>query len=397
VHLVPESAIVDQTAGKPRTFGDMRQAMVLKSQTKYTRVYGDDPNNNNEESQDNISIGCGFTVDNMEPDSTPLVTNMNAIISTRRRLTHVENAGACNNLTNFYCWMSCLDIPNANTAQAYVSENYGLYCLDPAVLAATGQVSKAVEPCNQAGITGLAMNTNCLGMWQPQVPNVPPQQIVIVNASSSIEDEPFCYGGTSMYMEGFQWLGSTCAIYLFPSLVLDSPGSLVLACFATIAFGMALEWVILRRRITVKQCAPGMKRLVISAGFYAVQLTMGYAIMLVVMTYSIPLFVSVVAGIVGGHIMFSAPDALIRQGRSNKKESKEHESDSDSVGPEGGKHRVFHNVGSSKLGGETFRLANGSDEQRLYDSTGEKAGSDDSDGFDPEVPEGSTPCCQNQL
>jgi hypothetical protein len=376
VHLVPESAVIDQTAGQLRTFGDMRQAMVLKSQTKSTRVFGDDPNN--EDLQD-ISIGCGF-IGEMEQDSThsPLVSNS---MTTRRRLAHVENAGACNNRTNFYCWMSCLDIPSANTAHAYVSENYGLYCLDPAVLAATGQVSKAVEPCNEAGITGLAMNTNCLGMWQPQVPNVPFQQ-VIVNASSSSTDEPFCYGGTSMYMDGFQWLGSTCVIYLFPSLVLNSAGALVLACFATIAFGMALEWVILRRRITVTQCAPGMKRLAVSAGFYAVQLTMGYAIMLVVMIYSIPLFVSVVAGIVGGHILFSAPDALIRQGMSKKKETKERGSDSDIVGPEDGKHLV------------------GSDEKPLYDATGKKTGfslSDDPNGFDPEVPEGSTPCCQNHL
>jgi Ctr copper transporter family len=373
VHLVPRSAIVDQTAEQPRTFGDMRQAMVLKSQSKSTRVFGDDPTNI--QSQD-ISIGCGFTVEGSMEQDSPNDPRLTMTIQPRRRLAHVENAGACNNRTNFYCWMSCLDIPNANTAQAYYNENYGLYCLDPAVLAATGQVSKAVEPCNEAGTTGLAMNTNCLGMWQPQVPNVMSQQ-VIVNASTST-DEPFCYGGTSMYMDGFQWLGSTCAIYLFPSLVLDSAGALVLACFATIAFGILLEWVIQRRRLSVTQCAPGMKRLAVSAGFYAVQLTMGYAIMLVVMIYSIPLFISVVAGIVGGHILFSAPDALIRKSKPNKV-TKEHGSDNENMGPTDSKH-LFFNEGSCKPGGKTGLSS-----------------SDDSDVFDPEIPEGSTPCCQNHL
>jgi hypothetical protein len=121
-----------------------------------------------------------------EPTNHPLlITNMTN--QPRCRLANAQNAGACNNTTNFYCWMSCLDIPNANTAQAYINENYELYCLDPAVLAATLQVSKAVEPRNEAGATRFATNTSCLGMWQPQVPNVPSQQVIFEIKESTYE------------------------------------------------------------------------------------------------------------------------------------------------------------------------------------------------------------------
>ena len=305
VHLVPETAIVDQTPTRQVTFGEMREAMVLKSTTKTSREYQDDMDNVDLE---DISIGCGFS----KSSTSKTIHKDGNLLSVipRRRLQHVENAGACNNVTNFYCWMSCLDIPQADQAEGFINEDYSLYCVDPSVMAKSGKVSDAIEPCDEAGVTGLAMNSNCMGMWQPTAPGIP-SQLVHVNSSASDFEEPWCYGGTSMYMDGFQWVGSTCPIYLFPSLVISSAGALVAACIFTIFFGIALEWVIQRRRVTVKSYTPGYQRLLVSASFYGVQLTMGYSIMLVIMIYSIPLFLSTVIGIVGGHILFSSPDAII--------------------------------------------------------------------------------------
>ncbi|CAB9496837.1 mucin 13, cell surface associated [Seminavis robusta] len=386
MHLVPESAIVEQTtSGQARTFGDMRQAMVLKGKTKTSRTFGDISSN----SADDVSIGCGFSrFDAPAGSHQDFLSTATTMTTPRRRLQHVENAAACNNETMFYCWMSCLDIPNVENANGYISEKYGLYCLDPAVLAATGQVSKAVETCTEGGTVGGAMNTACVGMWQPQAPNVPSQEVVVeANSNQTESDEPWCYGGTSMYMDGFNWVGSTCAIYLFPSIILETPGALVFACFFTILFGMSLEFVIQQRRVTVRKYGPGMSRLAVSATFYGLQLTMGYAIMLVVMIYSIPLFLSVVVGIVGGHVVFSAPDALIQQVNAKKGSGQVTERTRDSgegsnaecLSPEGGKVYNTMPVPEQPVtdGSCTFHSAN--------------------DHEDLEIPEGSTPCCQNQL
>lgn len=322
VHLVPDTAIVDQV--HQRTFQDMRQVMIRKHHSKITtRTFGDDPNNALVDDGAEISIGCGFSSDTTttnnnkenENDSNSQQLTQQQQQPKRRRLQHVENAGACNNRTNFYCWMSCLDVPQPKQTQGFLNEGYSLYCVDPSVLASSGnRVSQAVKPCTEAGIVGAAMNSNCMGSWQPTAPGVPTPPIVRLDNNTStagLDEQPFCYGGTSMYMDGFQWSGTTCPIYLFPSLILSTRQALVLACLFTVLFGMALEWVIQCRRVTVQRFGPGYQRLCVSASFYALQLTMGYSIMLIVMIYSIPLFLSVVAGIVAGHVLFSAQDALM--------------------------------------------------------------------------------------
>jgi len=366
VHLVPEAAIVEEKDDRNWTFGDMREAMVLKSNTRFTREFQDDPKN---VLLEDVSIGCGFS--DSPSALTEQGTDQQIISAPRRRLQHVENAGACNNRTNFYCWMSCLNIPQAEKAQGFINEGYSLYCVEPSVIAVSGKVSDAIEPCNEAGVTGLAMNTNCMGMWQPTAPGIPAQEVVVESAYGSDFEEPWCYGGTSMYMDGFHWVGSTCPIYLFPSLVIQSPGGLVLACFVTIALGIFLEWIIQRRRVTVRSYSPGVARLVVSASFYGVQLTMGYAVMLVIMIYSIPLFFSVVVGIVGGHILFSSPDAIMDSSPNNC-------------------------FGSSKM------IEQGAEEEESTNVEMEQAKSADGGCCHAKreantVAEGATPCCQNAL
>jgi Ctr copper transporter family len=379
VHLVPESAIVEESPQR-RTFGEMRQAMVLKSHPKTSRRFGDDPLN--EISRD-VSIGCGFS--DVEPSKDEVVSPAR---TRRRRLQHVENAGACNNSTNFYCWMSCLDIPSHDKAPAFLKEGYSLYCVDPSIVASSGSISSAQEPCIERGVVGLAMNTNCMGMWQPSAPGVVGQEVTLEDGMLEDLDEPFCYGGTSMYMDGFHWLGSTCPIYLFPSFVLDSAGALVGACFFTIFFGIALEWIIQRRRVSVRKFPPGYKRLAASASFYCIQLTMGYTIMLVVMVYSITLFLSVVCGIVSGHVLFSASDALFTTKSAAASAGCETLNDKWSDDPEEmeGREQTLTTSGRNLSGLGTT----------AFSRTGKK-GSTSIPSAEFCVPEGSTPCCQNEL
>jgi hypothetical protein len=113
----------------------------------------------------------------------------------RRRLQH-QDPSACNNSTNFFCWMQCLDVPNANQAQGYVNEGYSLYCLDPAILSSSNnRVSEAAAPCQN----GWVHNANCLGSWQPTAPGVPAGTINVTAANATNgQDQPFCYSGTTM-------------------------------------------------------------------------------------------------------------------------------------------------------------------------------------------------------
>jgi hypothetical protein len=134
--------------------------------------------------------------------------------------------------------------------------------------------------------------------------------------------DAYCYGGTSMYMDGFNWIGSTCVIYLFPQWVLSTPGKFALGCLGSILFGILLEYVLWKRRV-VYTMSPGRRRLVLSVLVYGLQLTMGYFIMLVIMTYSGPLFVSVVGGMMMGHAIFNAQDSFMKWRDGPVKDSQE--------------------------------------------------------------------------
>merc|ERR1719375_284950 len=125
----------------------------------------------------------------------------------------------------------------------------------------------------------------------------------------------YCYGGTSMYMDGFTWQGTTCVIFLFRSWVLTTPGQFAAACFGTILFGIALEVVLFKRK-AVYAMEPGNLRLFLSVVVYGLQLSMGYFIMLIIMTYSGPLFICTVGGLMIGHVVFNAQDSYMRRRES---------------------------------------------------------------------------------
>ena len=294
VHLVPENTIID--THPERTMKDMRQAMAT--------------------GRHDMSMGCGTVAvptSNYHPDTRTAHHH-------RRRLVMDHDARSCNNVTNFFCWMTCMDIPDK------MHDGDSLYCLDPNMISEFGggsDIQHATEPCFE----GHAMNPACMGGWLPTVPGVDSQQVLVMGTNTmSKQDigqgqqhEPFCHGGTSMYMDGFHWHDSSiCIIYLFPTWVISSYGKWVFSILATGLFGIFLELVISKRRHYASNMTPGRKRLTLSAVLYGLQLTLGYLLMLVVMTYSGPLFVSVIFGLVGGHILFNAQDAVLGRSASLK-------------------------------------------------------------------------------
>jgi Ctr copper transporter family len=297
VHTVPADAIIQDFP--KRTFSEMRQAMVLAGKTPRTYGAGQSHSGNDGQAGDVMAIGCGAA-------SASELTLNGATRINRRRIQMVSDASVCNNVTNFFCWMSCLEIPEANSAAGFLTEGYSLYCLDPGTLAKTGnKVSAAQEVCNLNGVIGGAHQDSCLGSWQKTAPGVAYQEVSLTDPSLLAPQTEFCYGGTSMYMDGFHWTDPTCVIYLFPSWVLNSVGLLTGASIGTIIFAIALEAVIWQRRSIVPSCPEGFMRLGASTLFYGVQLTMGYLLMLVVMIYSGPLFFSVIMGLMIGHALFN--------------------------------------------------------------------------------------------
>ena len=331
------------------------------------------------------SIGCGSmttsTAEERAPDQSSLPISLEQDRRRRRRLQMVGSASDCNNSTNFFCWMSCLDIPNVDEAESFVTTGYSLYCLDPSVLSLSGNdVSQAVAECPDN-----VHNAACVGSWQLTVPGVPTTNVLYNKTNSAGNAEPFCYGGTSMFMDGFHWTDTVCIIYLFPEWVLNTEGKFVAASIGSLVVGMFLEVVILRRRMIMSSMAAGYRRLAASAMLYALQLTVGYLAMLVVMTYSGPLFMCIILGIVFGHVLFNAKDAVFANAAAKEPPFKTIAASDDDK---------YDNVGSCAEAPPSNSCCLGTSEdmtepQEQSPPTSYEA----NDG----VPEGITPCCQHTL
>ena len=65
-----------------------------------------------------VSIGCGAAPDLSPSPAGDLAGNL--VAPSRRRLQHATDGRHCNNSTNFYCWMNCVDIPDGDNIAAHV-------------------------------------------------------------------------------------------------------------------------------------------------------------------------------------------------------------------------------------------------------------------------------------
>jgi hypothetical protein len=283
-----------------------------------------------------------------------------------------------------------------------VGDGYSLYCLDPARLSEGSSVEDAAAPCKG----GFTHNSKCLGSWQETEEGAPAYPLPYEvkekghNLFSQMPDmgDQYCYGGTSMYMDGFTWQGTTCVIYLFRSWVLTTPGKFALAALGSILFGIALEFVLWKRR-SIYTMAPGPSRLCLSALVYGLQLTMGYFIMLVIMTYSGPLFVSTVGGMMLGHVIFNAQDSLTKRWAEGKKKP-ESEEVADAAACCGS------NLQASVSNTELMRSYQNGDSVAELEENGGSRGLksppeeklppvlDESSALRNNVADGATPCCQ---
>ena len=363
--------------------------------------------------------GCGT---NTDFDNENLVSSSSSSLSlstnsvqrqSRRRLQHVNSPSNCNNVTNFFCWYQCINIPSSDDAEAYVYDGYSLYCLDPALLTSDDPIPDATAPCKG----GYVHNSNCQGSWQKTDENVPGYKLPYevkqkeqVSKSTSTYPMPdmgdkYCYGGTSMYMDGFTWQGTACVIYLFSSWVLNTPGKFAVASFGSIFIGIALESVLWKRR-SVYALPAGARRLILSTMMYGLQLSMGYFIMLVIMTYSGPLFICTVGGMMIGHVIFNAQDSFVKKREERRKSRQNSLVGGDGVAGMGAtsygstKHSTYQHSASMPVSGSSHsttevELENGNGlvkkTSHLRDSSSE------STKLRGAVADGATPCCQYTL
>jgi hypothetical protein len=295
VHLVPQTALI-QEQPYPLTFADMKQGMASGYGRPVKRTF--EQSAPNQESLNEVSVGCGFASQHEHLSVGDHGEDV-AQISRRRRLEMVPDATYCNNSTNFFCWMSCLEIPNEENIDVYSkNDEPRLYCMDTTV----GSADKAaVDAC------GLHHNTNCVGVWNSPIEGAAYQHFFATsgNTSPSTGEESFCAGGTSMYMDGFNWKSHVCVIYLAPAWVLNTMGKFVGAAFGTIFMGIAVEFSILGRKKALPHVSDPLARLLVSTTLYGIQLTLAYLLMLVVMTYSGPLFICSVLGLMAGHFVIN--------------------------------------------------------------------------------------------
>ena len=293
------------------TFSDMKNSVVTHS---LARRYGDTRSS----STDDISIGCGTRPHRhgSSKDETffergyPTVvdTGRNASYSvTRRRLEHGVDPSECSNSAegvDFYCWMQCTVLKGEDLpVQNHLDNDESIYCLNEAILAeSNGDVIKAIQACtDENGVVGGVMDPICTNVWHETVDGA--FSYLSSDNDNNLYKDKYCYGGTSMYMHGFVWESSTCIVYLFQPWVITTRSALILACFGTILFGIVVELLIKQRQLIVAKIEQRNKKIASSAFLYAIQLAFAYGIMLIVMTYSGPLVLCVIIGLVLGHII----------------------------------------------------------------------------------------------
>jgi len=132
----------------------------------------------------------------------------------------------------------------------------------------------------------------------------------VAGEAGASKSAAFCNGEeTSMYMTGFTSVFSSsrsnrpCAVFLFEGLVLDTPGKFVFGCWFSCALGVAIEGALaVGRRVPVTTFASGGVKMFL----HALTLSLGYALMLLVMVYSVEITVSAILGLCIGRLLFGA-------------------------------------------------------------------------------------------
>lgn len=176
-------------------------------------------------------------------------------------------------------------------------------------------MSTASLPCGTSAVcydssTDTVNNgdTMCQATCSLQCPNTYVSSLSNVSATPIISNG-YCYGtGTTMIMEGFtsqlaSGVQAPCLNFLFPAWPLNTPLRFTFGCIGTVLLGIFLHFVT-KIRLTVARWKLSAKRTSTICCLYLANAILGYALMLVAMSYSTELFLMVILGLLIGYILF---------------------------------------------------------------------------------------------
>jgi len=194
-----------------------------------------------------------------------------------------------------YCWMGCYDLP------------------DTCSMASSQCVNEEDQPCCTEDVTQDCQNMDDSCHWECKETTTASYPDNYTTTSKHPDNEKFCLGGTDMYMQGFSISSNgkgICVILLFNSWILDTKTKFILGCVGVVILGVAIEGLLaLRRSLQSRKILlkiSSFTRRVLIILLFGVNVGSGYFAMLVAMTYSVELFICMVAGLLVGHAIFNS-------------------------------------------------------------------------------------------
>jgi Ctr copper transporter family len=189
------------------------------------------------------------------------------------------------------CWMGCMSVSSLTCSSS------DAVCYDT--------VNKNVVSGDIMCPSGM---TGCQPICSVDIPQ--PK----LNSTSSSDD--YCSGtGSIMYMDGFRGIGTSkkgetvCLNFLFLNWTLNEPVKFAFACIGTLLAGVLVQFI---GKYRLKLHAEKWSRAYLKKGLlillFGVQVTLGYFLMLLAMTYSTELFCMVCLGLTIGYAFFLVTD-----------------------------------------------------------------------------------------
>jgi hypothetical protein len=220
----------------------------------------------------------------------------------RRRLASAGGDGACvtsGGQAGVECWMVCMDASALPCAPAQAR------CFDKV----TGRDADGADHCPSSPVeSSCDLRCDAAGAGVDAPPD-----------AAAAGRSAFCDGGgTAMNMQGFQSAlfppaaqaaagvraRAACVNLFLREWRLDSAGKFAAGCLGVVALGIGVEIVGLLRARALRACARSkLARLAVTVATCALQLFIGYLLMLAAMAYNAELFVSVLCGLVLGHAL----------------------------------------------------------------------------------------------
>lgn len=127
------------------------------------------------------------------------------------------------------------------------------------------------------------------------------QHFILGSKDHPVKDDDLCMGMyMAMYMDGFHWTSTACLNFFVSSWKLASYDSG--ACIFSFLLSVLMESLLAARSFLLRK-APSRYGLLMA--LYLFQAILGYLLMLVAMTFSMPLILALTLGLVVGNYLFS--------------------------------------------------------------------------------------------